>query len=116
MTNYKTDNFTFRTYELYVDAIKRAAERAGKSPSEYVRDVVIPWAFSDLGERMPQLPRIERGRYSNTITQAAKQVGKTRRQFEQDAAIEAATRTLFAHVELTEVGKGSVSGFRRKQA
>ncbi len=91
---YPTKNVTFRCYELHADIIGRAAEKVGKSLSDYCRDIVIPWAASDLGERLPHLPKLEQGRHQNLIAKAAKLVGLTPEQFERKAAEQAAARAL----------------------
>lgn len=93
-SQYETKNITFRTYGVYVDAIERAAAKGGKSISDYARDILAPFAYSDLGERMPPLPPIQRGRYSSMISQAAKATGQTREEFMQRAAQEVAARML----------------------
>jgi uncharacterized protein (DUF1778 family) len=92
--SYETKNITFRTYGVYVDAIERAAAKAGKTISDYARDILAPFAYSDLGERMPNLPAIQRGRYSSMINQAAKASGVTKEEFMQRAAQEVAARML----------------------
>lgn len=96
MTNptYGTKNITFRTYDVYADAIERAAKKAGKSISDYARDILAPFAYSDLGERMPNLPQIMKGRYSSIVAQAAKASGESTQAFMQRAAREVAARML----------------------
>lgn len=91
---YATKNVTFRTYEIDASAIERAAHKAKKSLSDYCRDVVIPWAYSDLGERRPHLPPLEQGRHASIVAKAAKAVGLTVEQFERRAAEQAAARAL----------------------
>lgn len=91
---YTTKNVTVRCYEIDANAVQRAAERAGKTLSDYCRDVLIPWAYSDLGEKRPNLPTLERGRYSSMVEQAAKARGMTRDQFEREAAEMLAAETL----------------------
>ncbi len=103
---YNTRNVTVRCYEVDSHAIQRAAERAGKSLSDYCRDVLIPWAYSDLGEKRPNLPPLERGRYASMIDQAAKAAGMTREQFERRAAEEAAAKALGVAGPLTASGSG----------
>jgi hypothetical protein len=82
---YPTENLTTRVYAIYADIVRRAAEKAGKSISEYVGDIVVPWAASDLGERLPPLPPLERGRYRTLVEAAAARAGMTRRQWERHA-------------------------------
>jgi uncharacterized protein (DUF1778 family) len=83
---YPTENLTARVYSLHADIVRRAAAKAGKTISEYVGDVVVPWAASDLGEAMPRLPKLERGRYKAMVEQAAKRAGMTPAQWERHAA------------------------------
>lgn len=91
---YQTRNITFRCYEIHGAIVDRAAARAGKSLSDYCRDLVIPWAASDVGERLPPMPKLERGRYSTMLAKAAKAVGLTPEQFEKKAAEQAAAHAL----------------------
>ncbi len=91
---YSTKNVTVRCYEVDALAIQRAADKAGKTLSDYCRDVLIPWAYSDLGEKRPTLPPLERGRYGSMVEQAAKALGMTREQFERQAAEERAAQAL----------------------
>lgn len=91
---YQTRNITFRCYEIHGAIVERAAERAGKSLSDYCRDIMIPWAASDLGETLPPMPRLERGRHASMIAKAAKAVGLTPEQFERRAAEQAAAAAL----------------------
>lgn len=91
---YQTKNVTFRSYQIDASAIDRAAAKAGKSLSDYCRDIIIPWAYSDLGERRPPLPPLEAGRYANMIDAAAAQAGMTREAFERHAAEQVAAAAL----------------------
>jgi hypothetical protein len=83
---YPTENLTARVYARHADIVRRAAARAGKTISEYVADVVVQWAASDLGEALPPLPRLERGRYKRMVEEAAERAGMTRAQWERHAA------------------------------
>lgn len=74
-------NVTFRCHPLDKEAIVRAAEKAGKSDSEYCRDVMIDYAYSDLGERRPNLPPVGRDVRKRMIEQAAKARGLTVRKY-----------------------------------
>jgi uncharacterized protein (DUF1778 family) len=104
---YSTKNVTVRCYEVDSDAIQRAADRSGKTLSDYCRDVLIPWAYSDLGEKRPNLPPLERGRYSSMIDQAAKAAGMSREQFERRAAEQmAAAEALGVAGPLQSAGSG----------
>lgn len=104
---YSTKNVTVRCYEVDSNTIQRAADRAGKSLSDYVRDILIPWAYSDLCEARPNMPPLERGRYTSMIDQAAKAAGLTRDQFEKQAAEQAAAQALGM------AGPGDSGEFRR---
>lgn len=88
---YATKNVTFRCYELHHGVVLRAAEKAGKSLSDYCRDIVIPWAASDLGERLPPLPKLEQGRRVAMVAEAARLIRLTPEQFGAKAAAQAAT-------------------------
>jgi uncharacterized protein (DUF1778 family) len=92
--SYPTKNVTVRCYEIDADAIQRAADRASKTLSDYCRDILIPWAYSDLGERRPQLPPLERGRYSSMLEKAAKAAGVDAATFARDAVETAAAQAL----------------------
>lgn len=92
--SYPTKNVTIRCYEIDADAIQRAADRAQKTLSDYCRDVLIPWAYSDLGERRPQLPPLERGRYASMLEQAAKAAGVDAQTFAREAIEAAAAERL----------------------
>ncbi len=92
--SYPTKNVTVRCYEVDAEAIQRAADRAGKSLSDYVRDIIIPWAYSDLGERRPNLPPLERGRYQSMLETAAKAAGVPAEAFARQAVEAAAAQAL----------------------
>jgi uncharacterized protein (DUF1778 family) len=77
----RTNNVTFRCHPLDKDAIVRAAQKAGKSDSEYCRDVMIDYAYSDLGERRPNLPPVGRDVRKRMVEQAAKARGLTVRKY-----------------------------------
>lgn len=91
---YQTRNITFRCYEIHGTIVERAAERAGKSLSDYCRDIIIPWAASDMGEKLPPMPKLERGRHAAMVSKAAKLLGLTPEQFERKAAEQAAAAAL----------------------
>lgn len=84
--SYPTENLTTRVYELHADLVRRAAAKAEKTVSDYVRDIVVQWAASDLGERLPPLPDLKRGRYRELVEGAAKRAGMTVTAFERHAA------------------------------
>jgi uncharacterized protein (DUF1778 family) len=83
---YPTENLTTRIYSVHADLVRRAAAKADKSISEYVGDVVVAWAASDIGEKVVPLPKLERGRYKRLVDEAAKRAGMTRAQWERHAA------------------------------
>ncbi len=83
---YPTENLTARVYSLHADIVRRAAQQVGMSVSEYLATIIVPWAASDLGEPLPQLPRLERGRYKSLVEQAAARAGMSRGQWERHAA------------------------------
>lgn len=83
---YPTENLTARVYSLYADIVQRAADKAGKSVSQYIGDIIVPWAASDLGERMPKLPTVAERNYRSMLEQAAKRAGMTPAQWERHAA------------------------------
>ena len=91
---YATDNVTFRCYQVHKDVVVRAAAKAGKTLSDYCRDIVLPWAASDLGERLPPMPPLERNRYQTMLHEAAKRAGLTPEQFERRASEHAAALAL----------------------
>jgi len=77
----RTNNVTFRCHPLDKDAIVRAAAKAGKTDSEYCRDVMIDYAYSDLNERRPNLPPVGRDVRRRMIEEAAKARGLTVRKY-----------------------------------
>jgi uncharacterized protein (DUF1778 family) len=83
---YETANVTFRTYALYADLMRRAAKAQGVRLSDYIRDLVVPQAARDLGEELPPLPRIEKGRYGSAEAKAAKARGMSLDDFRAWAA------------------------------
>jgi uncharacterized protein (DUF1778 family) len=85
---------SFRGYTQQRDLINRAADNAGMSPSDYMREVLTAEAARRLGEPMPVLPPIIRGRGSSLIAQAAAKMGMTREQFDRRAAHLYAAQTL----------------------
>lgn len=87
-------NVTFRCHPLDKDAILRAAQKAGKSDSEYCRDVMIDYAYSDLGERRPNLPPVGRDVRKRMIEEAAKARGLTVRKYLIEVASAQATLDL----------------------
>ena len=91
---YSTKNVTFRAYEIDASVIARAAAKANKSLSDYCRDILIPWAYSDIGERRVPLPPLEAGRYSNMVDTAAAKAGMSREAFERHAVEECAAAAL----------------------
>jgi hypothetical protein len=64
------------------------------SPSDYMREVLTAEAARRLGEPVPMLPPIIRGRGSSLIAQAAAKMGMTREQFDRRAAHLYAAQTL----------------------
>lgn len=82
----RTNNITFRCHALDKDAIMRAAEKAGKSDSEYCRDVIIDYAYSDLGERRPNLAPVGRSVRRTMVEQAAAARGLTVAQYTRELA------------------------------
>jgi hypothetical protein len=83
---YATQNVTFRAYEVQIDLIRRAAERTGKKQSDYIRDLIVPQAAADLGEELPPMPTIKRGRFSSAVARAAKARGLSPEDFKEWAA------------------------------
>jgi uncharacterized protein (DUF1778 family) len=102
----RTDNVTFRCHPLYRDAIVRAADKAGKDVSEYCREVMIDYAYSDLGERRPNLPPVGRDTRKRMIAEAAKKAGLTVRKYMLELAAAQAQMDLgFDADEPSPVGK-----------
>ena len=77
---------SFRSYEKQRDLVNRAADNAGMTPSDYMREVMTADACRRLNEPMPILPPIIRGRGSSLVAQAAAKMGMTREQFDRRAA------------------------------
>lgn len=91
---YQTRNITFRCYVVHGDLVDRAAAKHGKTLSDYCRDVVIPWAASDLGEKVTTMPVLARGRHASMVNEAAKKRGLTREEFERLAVEQMAAKEL----------------------
>jgi uncharacterized protein (DUF1778 family) len=90
----RTNNVTFRCHPLDKDAIVRAAQKAGKTDSEYCREVMVDYAYSDLGERRPNLPPVGRDVRKRMIEEAAKARGMTVRKYQLEVAAAQATLDL----------------------
>lgn len=90
----RTANVTFRCHPIDKDAIVRAANKSGKTDSEYCRDVMIDYAYSDLGERRPNLPPVGRDVRKRMIEEAAKARGMTVRKYLLEVASAQATLDL----------------------
>lgn len=58
--------------EAQLDQVTRAATRAHKSVSEYLRDIAGPWAASDLGERPAAPPTARPPATESAVVQAAR--------------------------------------------
>ena len=78
-------NVSFRVTAEQQDQIVRAAEASGKTLSDYCRDILSPWAASDLGERPASAPERVR-RPQSPVTLAAQKRGMSRDEFRQLAA------------------------------
>jgi uncharacterized protein (DUF1778 family) len=100
MTETSTDSsfdlitVSFRAYNQQRDLINLAADNAGMTPSDYMREIMTAESARRLGEPMPVLPPIIRGRGSSLIAQAAAKMGMTREQFDRRAAHLYAAQTL----------------------
>jgi len=92
--SFAAKNVTFRTYAAHAELVDRAAEKAGKTVSEYCRDLVIPHAASDLGVPVPKLPDMKRGRDNELVTRAAKLTGLTPEEFMRQASARMAAAAL----------------------
>jgi hypothetical protein len=85
-SSFTAKNVTFRTYTAHAELVEQAAEKAGKTLSEYCRDVMIPYAAKDLGVPVPSLPDMKRGRFTEIVTEAAKITGLTPEEFMRQAS------------------------------
>lgn len=83
---FTAKNVTFRTYEAHAALVERAADKAGKTISEYCRDIMVPIAAEDLGVPVPPLPDMKRGRYNEVLERAAKLTGMTPDEFQRQAS------------------------------
>jgi hypothetical protein len=86
LTMYPTENITARVYSVYADIVRRAAHARNKTVSEYVGEIVVPHAAEDIGEELPPIPKLEKGRHKAMVAEAAKAAGMTPAQFERHAA------------------------------
>jgi hypothetical protein len=109
---YNTKNITFRAYEIDLKQIEKAAKKAGKNVSDYVRDLIIPQAYAATGTERPDLPELKRGRYGGIVAQAARTAGMTPEQFKKEAAENLAQAMLNAQAK-GKSPKGEASGVRR---
>lgn len=90
-------NISLRLYAVHRDLIDRAAAlEPGRSLSDYCRDTLVMQAALDLGEELPHVPEIKRGRGGSLVNQAAAKLGITREEFEAQAALAWAAQTLGA--------------------
>ena len=80
----RSQNVTFRLYAPQIEQIDRAAERAGKSRSDYCRDVLIARAADDVGEEAISLTPTA-GRYNSPIRRAARELGISPEELEAQA-------------------------------
>jgi hypothetical protein len=83
---YNTRNVTFRLYEIDFVALEKAAKKAQKTVSDFVRDTVIPQAYKEAGMVREELPKLERGRYGGIVAQAARLAGMTPDELRKQAA------------------------------
>lgn len=83
---YPTKNLTARVYSVYADIVRRAAHSKNKTVSEYVGEIVVPYAAEDIGEEVPPLPKLEKDRHKKMVAQAAAARGMTPAQYERHAA------------------------------
>lgn len=64
----KAKNVTVRFFPQQIDQLQRAADRAGKSLSDYCRETLVRQAAQDLGEpTLPIMPK--RGRHNSALEQ-----------------------------------------------
>lgn len=85
-TSFTAKNITIRTYDVHAELVERAAKKAGKTISEYGRDIIIPQAAADLGVAVPKLPDMKRGRFTEIVNEAAKLTGLTPEEFMRQAS------------------------------
>lgn len=91
-------NFSVRLYQVQKDLIERASKKMGhETPSDYIRDTLTYQAALDLGEELPVVPEITRGRGGSIVSQAAAKLGMTVLDFERSAARVMAAQTLGAN-------------------
>lgn len=77
-------NISFRVSEEQQDQIVRAAAAARQSVSDYCREILVPFAASDLKEPVAEAPAPKRAPSPVSIAAAAR--GMTRDQYRQFAA------------------------------
>lgn len=80
-----------RVRGMHSNIVKRAADAAGVTVAEYVRNIVIPWAAADLGETAPDMSEYASG---DSVQEAARRAGLTVREYESRAAKMLAARDL----------------------
>jgi len=81
-----TKSVSLRDYEVFTEMYEQAAEKSGKSFSDWARDIMRAQAAKELGVVMPQLPPLERGRYGGLIARAAREAGVPKEVYMRQAA------------------------------
>jgi uncharacterized protein (DUF1778 family) len=101
-THLELVNVSVRMYQIHKDLIEKAAAMVpGRTPSDYIREVLAMQAALDLNIELPHTPDINRGRAGGLVNQAAQKLGMSREDFEQLAIKHMAAQTLESNALVT---------------
>jgi uncharacterized protein (DUF1778 family) len=90
----KTQTLKSTLHDSQADLVRRAAAKSHKTLSEYIADVVVPWAASELNEAVPVLPKLGRKWQAQLIAEAAEKAGLSVEDFRDQAITDAAMHAL----------------------
>jgi len=80
-----------RVSARHLAVVQQACEKAGCTVADYVRNLIIPWAYADRGMAAPDMSEYAT---HSTVMAAAKAAGMSVREYESRAAKAAAARDL----------------------
>ncbi len=89
-----TQTLKTAVHAAHADLVRRAAAKKGQTVSDFISDLIVPWAAAELGEKVPELPRIGRRWQASLIAKAAEAEGLSPKEFADRAVAEAALQRL----------------------
>ena len=84
--DYQFVTVSFRCYVKHAKIVDQAAKKAHKSVADYVRQVTLDWAASDIGVPAPDYSVLPR--FTDTVEAVAKSKGMTKQQYLYSLAAE----------------------------